>query len=575
MNPPPLGRLAALALALVVAMGAIVVRLAVLQVGRAEAFQAIAFDQRVHPIELPAWRGQIMDRAGEPLAMSVHATDVYADPRYVVDPRRTAERLVAALGRNAVIDVRELIAALSADTSFVFVARQVDMAVADRIEAMGLPGIGFLDVSARSYPAGPLAPHVLGFVDIDGNGISGLEYQYDELLAGRAGERVIELDPSRDHRIAGGVDDERPPVPGSDVVTTIDRDFQYQVQAGLREYVERNRARSGTVVVMDRRTGDILAMATYPWFDPNDPSSSKRWTWRNRAITDVYEPGSTNKVITAACAVEEGAIALDEPLSVPWQMDVGPFTIHDSHRHAVQRMTLGDIIALSSNIGAVQVAERLGPARMSRCLTRFGLRRETGIAFPGEDEGIVPPLEQWTDSSLPTMAYGQGLAVTPLQMISVFATIANDGIWVQPRLVGGTIDPEGTFHAAPDGQRRRVVRPSTARTVTGMLALAVDRGTGRAARVAGYQVAGKTGTSGVARPQGGYYTDRSIASFIGFLPAGDPQVVIAAILDQPRTVYGGVAAAPLFQTIARLAIERLGIAPAGDVAYPPTLRTSR
>ncbi|HSL15733.1 MAG TPA: penicillin-binding protein 2 [Actinomycetota bacterium] len=573
MNRPQLGRLVALALALVVAMGVIVVRLAILQVSRAGAFQAIAFDQRVHPIELAPWRGQIVDRTLEPLAMSVHATDIYADPRYVEDAWTTSQRLAGALGED--VDVEELVDDLTADTSFVFVARQAENAVAERIDAMGLPGIGFLDVSARSYPAGPLAPHVLGFVDIDGNGISGLEYQYDSLLAGTPGERIIELDPSRLHRIAGGVDRERPPVPGSDLVTTIDRDFQYQVQAGLEEYVERNRARGGTVVVMDRRTGDVLAMATYPWFDPNDPAAAKEGEWRNRAITDVFEPGSTNKVITAACALEEDVIGLEERLSVPWKMDVGPFTIHDSHPHPVQPMTIGDILAQSSNIGAVQVAERLGPTRMSRCLSRFGLGHQTGIAFPGEDEGIVPPLWQWTDSSLPTMAYGQGIAVTPLQMISVFSTIANDGVWVQPRLVRGTIDPGGTFHRAADAIRRRVVSVETARTVTSMLALAVDEGTGSGASIAGYQVAGKTGTARIPRPQGGYYTGRSIASFIGFLPAGDPDVVIAAILDRPTTVYGGIAAAPLFQTIARYAIERLGIAPAEEVVYPPTVRTVR
>jgi cell division protein FtsI (penicillin-binding protein 3) len=231
---------------------------------------------------------------------------------------------------------------------------------------------------------------------------------------------------------------------------------------------------------------------------------------------------------------------------------------------------LGDVIAESSNIGAVEVARRLGEERMDEYLTRFGLGRTTGVGFPGEAPGIIPPLSEWSDTSLATMAYGQGIAVTPLQMISVYATIANGGEWVQPRLVRGIVDPAGSFHAAPIASARRVVSESTAQMVTRMLAYAVQAGTGTAAQVPGYQVAGKTGTARIPLPDGsGYYTDRSIASFIGFLPASDPKVVIAAILDKPTTVYGGIAAAPLFQQIARYATLRMAIDPGRPVPLPP------
>ena len=563
MRRPPLRRLIAMFVFFAFALLSIVVRLAVLQVSRAEAYQDEAMQQRVSTVTLPAWRGRILDRSGEPLAMSVPARDVYADPRYVTTPWSTARRLAAVLE----VKVKPLARSLESHGTFVYVARHVSTDVAARIEAMHLPGIDTLPVSTRSYPAGALAPQLLGFVNIDGKGISGLEMQYDAQLAGRPGERTWEHG-SDGRPIVGGVDLERPPVPGVDVETTIDRDFQYQVQTALSQYVRMNHATGGMVIVMDPRTGDVYAMATTPGFDPNDPGASPPRTWRNRPITDVYEPGSTNKVITAAAAVQEHALPLDQRLLVPWTMRVGDYTIHDSHPHAPERMTIGDIVAQSSNIGAVMVANRLGAAKMARYLSAFGLGRPTGVDFPYEAPGIMLPLSQWSDSSLATMAYGQGIAVTPLQMISVFATIANGGEWVQPRLVRGTLDGDG-FHPAPAPVTRRVVSESTAHTVTQMLAYAVADGTGTEAQVDGYQVAGKTGTARIPRPDGGYFTDRSIASFIGFLPAGNPKVVIAAILDRPTTVYGGIAAAPLFQTVARYAIERLGLTPAPQVALPP------
>jgi cell division protein FtsI (penicillin-binding protein 3) len=415
---------------------------------------------------------------------------------------------------------------------------------------------------------------VLGFVGVDGVGLAGLELEYQGVLGGTPGERTRELDPSG-QPIVGGIDAERASAPGSDLVMTIDRDVQFQVQSALEEAVKSNQARGGTVIVMDPRTGDVYAMATYPWFHPNEFATARPSTWRNKAVTDVFEPGSVNKVITAAATVQERSLALDEQLSVPWKMRVGDFVIHDSHRHGVEAMTVGDIVAQSSNIGAVEVAERLGAARLATYLSKFGLGQVTGIGFPGESAGMMLPLYQWSDTSLATMAYGQGIAVTPLQMISVYATIANGGVWVQPRLVRGTVDPDGGFHPAPSSSIRRVVSDDTAQMVTRMLAFAVKAGTGAAARIPGFRVAGKTGTARIPRPTGGYYSDRYFASFIGFLPASNPRVVIAAILDRPTTEYGGIAAAPLFQQVARYAIERLGIAPGEALPPPPHAISAR
>ncbi len=566
MRRPPLSRLVALLAAMILALCGIFARLTVLQVSQAASLQDLALQQRLRTVELPATRGEIVDRSGEPLAISLEARDVYADPRYITDPWREASALAPLLGG----DVAELAQLLGRDTSFVYLARQVDPGLAERIAARGLPGIGFLPTTRRAYPAGPLAAQVLGFVGVDGVGLAGLELRYDELLAGTPGERTQEIDP-HGQPIAGGIDVERPPVPGSTLVTTLDREIQYLAQQALERAVRENRARGGTVIVMDVRTGDILAMASYPWFDPNAFTDAPASRYRNRAVTDAFEPGSTNKVITAAAAIDRHAVGLRQVFSVPWQMRVGGYTIHDAHPHPVMRMTLGDIIAESSNIGAVMVARRVGPTAMAAYLDRFGLGRPTGVGFPGESGGILPPVSAWTGSSLATMSYGQGIAATPLQMTAVYAAIANDGRWVQPRLVRGVRAPDGGFEPAPVSPTRRVVSPETAAVLTRMLVQAVDTGTGVNATVPGYEVAGKTGTARIPAPDGsGYLPGEYIASFIGFLPASEPRVAIAAILDRPATEYGGVAAAPLFQEIARSVITRLGLEPGTPLPPPPT-----
>jgi cell division protein FtsI (penicillin-binding protein 3) len=565
VSRPPAGRLVALFLVMTLAFVGITVRLAFLQVSRAEELQDLAFEQRVRTTLLPADRGEILDRNGEHLALSTPARDLYADPRQVVDPWGTAEQLAPVLG----LRVRGLAQTLSQDTSFVYLMRGMEPAAADRIMRLGLPGVGSLETTKRSYPAGALASQVLGFVGTDGEGLTGLELAYEELLAGIAGERTYELGPSG-QTIVGGIGDLRAAVAGSSVVTTIDLVLQFHVQAALEQAVEAQGARGGTVIVMDPRTAEILAMASYPWFDPNAFELSNESTYPNRAVTDAFEPGSTNKVITAAAAIQEAVLPLDERLSVPWTMRVGDYVIHDAHPHGVMRMTLGDIVAQSSNIGAVKVADLLGEESLASYLSGFGLGRASGVGFPGESDGIMLPLAEWSDTSLATMAYGQGIAATPLQMTSVFATIANDGRWIQPRLVRGIVDPTGEYRDLAPPQTRRVVTAETGQMVTRMLAFAVEHGTGLNAQVPGFQVAGKTGTARIPAPdQPGYLVGEYIASFIGYLPAGDPKVVVAVILDRPSAGYGGVAAAPLFRDVARAAIAQLRIGPAEPVAPPP------
>ena len=569
MRRPPVRRLVAIFTFLTVGLLGIVVRLSFLQVRDASAYERLALDQRLKILELPPRRGSILDDDRQPLAMSLDAKDVYADPKEVPDPDRTAATLAPLLHVNH----NRLARSLREDTSFVYLARQVDLETAADIGKMHLPGIGLLDSSKRYYPNGPLAPQVLGFVGIDDHGyanegLDGLELQYQRLLGGQPGRHVMEVDPAG-HLIPQGLNHDSPPVRGTDVVTTIDKELQYRAQVALASAVSANGARGGSVIVMNPRSGEVLAMATYPWFDPNHFADYPEHVFQNLPVTAVYEPGSVNKVITASAAIQDHVVPLTQQLLVPDTLQVADHVFHDAHTHPPTRMTLGDIISQSSNIGTTMIAERLGKRRLYHYLVRFGLGRATGVGFPGEVGGIMPPPNTWSGTSIGTIPVGQGVAVTPLQMASVYAAIANGGVYVQPRLVKGFVEPDGTYRPAPPSHRHRVISRRTDRIITRMLAYAVDAGTGTLAEIPGYWVAGKTGTALIPNTAGGYYSGRYVASFIGFLPASDPRLVVAAILDQPVTEYGGVASAPLFQEVSRYAIARLRIPPARRPALPP------
>ena len=405
-------------------------------------------------------------------------------------------------------------------------------------------------------------------VGVDGTGLAGLELEYQTLLAGTPGREVIEEDPSG-IVIPQGANDDQPSVPGDDLILTLDREIQYRAQVALAGAVRANHAKGGTVIVMDPHTGDILAMATYPWFDPNNFAKSNLDDVTNRAVTDVYEPGSVNKVITASAAIEEGVLRLNQRFKVSDSIDLYGSVFHDSHAHQPEQMTLGDIIAYSSNVGVIGVAQRLGQSRFSSYLHRFGLAKTTGSGFPGESAGLLPPVSRWSGASMATIPIGQGVAVTTLQMAAVYGTIANGGVWVQPRFVRATVGPGGQVMDAPASDSHRVVSTRTAQIVTRMLAYAVDVGTGTQAQLPGYWVAGKTGTARKVLPNGSGYSNKYVASFIGFAPASAPELVVAAVLDEPVTEFGGIAAAPLFQEVMRFALARERIPPAQKLPLPP------
>jgi cell division protein FtsI (penicillin-binding protein 3) len=562
---PPALRLAALFLVFALGFAAVAARLLVLQLRDAPSYMALGRDQRVRHIVLPATRGSIYDRDGNDLAISLPAKGVYANPELVPNASETAAEIAPILD----VSSAELWQKLQHEGSFVYLARRVAPEVAERIERLRLPGIGLLDESRRQYPSGGLASHVVGFVGLDGVGLAGLELQYERILAGRAGELVVEKDPAG-HLIPQGESRNVHAVPGADLVLTIDRDLQYRAGRALERAVKKNKARGGSVIVMDPATGEILAMTTYPSFDANLATEAPDEVLRNRAITDVYEPGSVNKVITASVALEKGIVGPREVFRVPDRRRVGPKVFHDAHPHPPMRMTLADIVAFSSNVGAIQVAQRVGKDRLDAYLKRFGFGRRTGIGFPGEGEGILPPTDEWWETGIGTIPIGQGIAVTPLQIAAVYATIANGGLWVRPRLVRGVIDAEGTFQLAPPPDRRRVVSASTARTITSMLSYAVEAGTGAEAQIPGYWVAGKTGTARKPLEDARGYSDQYVASFVGFAPASAPRLVVAAILDEPETVYGSIAAAPLFQEVTRFALTQQHVPSAHPLPPPPS-----
>ena len=564
MTRPPAGRLLALLIGMALALGGIVVRLAVLQVRESGTYEALGVEQRVRTEQLSAHRAEILDRNGSPLAITLDARDVYANPTLVTDPVGEAGTLAPILG----VPRADVMAALrTAGTTFAYVDRGVPVDVATHVSDLALPGIGVLPSERRMYPSGSIAAQVVGVTNVDGTGITGLERQYDGPLAGTPGERTVELS-AMGQEIAGGVQIDQEPQPGPDLELTIDRQMQFQTQVYLRQAVAANHAKGGTVIVMDPRTGEIYAMATYPSFDPNAFSTADPSHLVNRAVTDTFEPGSVNKTITAAAALSSGVVRPTDTFQVAGTRSIEGYTIHDAESHGTETMTLGDIIAHSSNVGISLVADRVGNQRLEQTFHAFGYGAPTGVGFPGEAAGMMQPSDQWSAITRATVSFGAGVAVSPLQMAAVYAAIANGGTYVQPSLVRATVGTDGVATPVPAAPHHRVVSAATSKQLTEMLAYAVQDGTGYAAQIAGYQVAGKTGTAKKV-DSAGKYIDRYVASFIGFLPASQPKVVIAAILDEPDTVYGGVAAAPLFQHVARYAIQRLGIEPSAPVALPP------
>lgn len=540
-------------------------RLVQLQGIESEGYTERAIRQRLKTIDLPAIRGKITDINGEPLAMTVDARAIYADPM-MVDPEEKP-RIPGVLASILDVPAEEIARKISEpDSAYEVLARGVTPDQARRVAEQKFEGIGSVPEYRRAYPNKEVAANLIGFVGRDGNGLAGLEYRLNGLLAGRSGWRRVEISREGQH-IPMGTDQRKDPVPGRGVRLTIDRDIQWKAQRALSRQVRKTRAESGSVIVMDPRNGHILAMATAPAFDPAAPERARKENLLNRAVTDVFEPGSTNKVITAAAVMEEAGIQPESEFVVPWRITRHGRTFRDSHRHPVQRLTFGGVMATSSNVGTILAAERISKDKLYDYLRAFGFGQPTGLDFPGESSGLLPPPEQWYGAQRYTVSFGQGVSVNALQMASVYATIANRGVRVPPVLVAGTTDERDVFTPARPPQPRRVISERTATELSRMLEGVTSReGTAPAAKVPGYRVAGKTGTAERANPdcgcyRGGGYT----ASFAGYAPADAPQLVVQVVLQDPkRGHYGGEVAAPVFKDVMSFALQSRKVPPTGS-----------
>jgi cell division protein FtsI/penicillin-binding protein 2 len=514
-----------------------------LQAVQAQPLDRLARGQHHATIEVPAARGSLLDRKGVELAIGKQAITVYANPRHVADPRATA----IAAARALRIDPDRLYGKL-ADRSrgFVYVARKADPERAAALKALNLTGLGFYPEERRVYPLGSVAAHVLGFAGLDNRGLSGLELALDKTLAGRSGRQTVARDPfGRTLDVLSSVS----PVEGRNVRLTLDDTLQANAESILRRTVRHWGAKAATAVVLDPRTGEVLAMASEPGFDANRFPETDKDTQRNRAVTDTYEPGSTLKVVTVAGALSEGLVTPATPFSLEPSIRVADRVIHEAHRTRTERMTVAEILSQSSNVGTITLAELLGRSRLETWVERFGFGKRSGVDFPGETSGILP--FYWSGSTIGTLPIGHGIAVTPVQMAAAYAAVANGGVWLRPRLV-----------ADRPPKRRRVMSKPVADQLLSMLRDVVIEGTGTEAEVEGYQVAGKTGTAAKPDPRGGYSQSRYVASFVGVVPASAPRLVVLVTVDEPNgAIWGGVVAAPAFQQIAHFALQYLEIPP--------------
>ncbi|MBI2168965.1 MAG: penicillin-binding protein 2 [Actinobacteria bacterium] len=555
-------------------------RLVEVQALSADRYAALGRSQRVRQVELAAERGTIFDRDGNELALSIPQQTVWADPRLVDDPAAYARQLAPLLAgpggpsergvgpvQQAELE-RTLLERLSKrGAGFVYLQRKVDDETAAKVAALQLPGVDFVPESKRHYPS-DLAASTLGLVGTDNEGLGGLELKYEDLLSGRPGELVVERDP-QGREIPLGMKRYTPPEPGSDLVLTIDHGIQFEAERALKSAVDEFGAKGGRAVVVDIGTGDILAMANVTAGHDGRPTGPDGHEERNRAVTDVYEPGSTNKVITVAGAIEEGLVSPDTGFVVPDHLAVADHVFSDHDPHPTETYSVRRILVESSNIGAIMIGKTLGKVRLDRYLREFGFGKETGLDFPGEPAGLLLDPDDWYPTSIGTVPIGNGLAVTALQMIDVYATVANQGVLREPRLVRATVDADGERHDRPLGSTRRVITEQTAELMRSMLIDVVREGTGTKAAIPGYLVAGKTGTARKPFENGrGYYDDRYMASFAGFAPADEPRLAAIVVIDEPSGVYGGIVAAPAFARIMQHALRIEGVPPVPGVGVP-------
>lgn len=552
-------------------------RLVDLQVVRREEFTKKARKQHERTVELPPRRGQITDAAGRSLAVTAQVDSVFAIPSEVENPASAAATLASILD----VPRKELEKKLdNPERDFVWVARRVPEETAQRVAARHLPGVRLVKESTRRYPQGAFAAAVLGYVGADNQGLAGLEYRYDSEVRGRPAHVTFLRDAARRFYASPGTDGRgrsalADGVEGASLVLTLDSAIQHTAERELDAAVEKWQAKGGSAVVLDPETGAVLALASNPSFDPNRYGESDADSRRCRPVTDVYEPGSTFKIITAAGALEKGTVSPDDLIDCGGgALTIGSTTIHEHGRNRWSVLSLADVIAHSSNIGIAHVGLGLGRGPFHANVRSFGFGQKTGIDLDGETVGILANPSTWSALTLPTMSFGQEIGVTVVQMARAYAAIANGGVLPTLRIVGEVRRPDGRIVRVEPPQGPRVISEGTARELRRLLSRVVEAGTGKLASIPGYTVAGKTGTAQKANPGGGYSRDRHVASFIGFVPAETPRLVIAVVVDEPKgKIYGGDVAAPVFASIGAeaLRVRRVPAQPSPDRIVPTIL----
>jgi cell division protein FtsI (penicillin-binding protein 3) len=532
-----------------------------LQVRDAERLRGMAEEQYLREIELPPRRGRILDRNGAELASTADVDSIYCNPRQLPDVRDAARRLARALG----LDRAELEKKLSQRRFFAWVKRKVTPDEVTAVKALGLPGLAFAREPRRFYPNRTLAATIMGHAGSEGNGLEGIELALDKQLRGTSSSvqgmrdalgRDIALENSAD-----GVGDGSGTSAGSDVVLTIDRYLTFITERALAAGAAEHHAKAAIAMMMDPHTGELLAMASVPTYNPNDPQSAADAGARNRAITDAFEPGSTMKTFTIAAALDAGAVRPDDHFDcMMGRLQVGKYTVHDTHPHG--SLSVAEVFKFSSNIGATKIARRLGKERLADALSRFGFGRRTGLGLPGEQGGVVRSIDKWGDIGFANVSFGQGMTATPLQIVTAMSAIASGGIYHPPRIVARVARPDGTIvpDAMPEQSGVRIISEKAAREMTSiMVGVTEVGGTARAAALDGYAVAGKTGTA--QKVSGGHYdSSKWVSSFIGFAPAEQPRVAIAVMVDEPQGAHlGGAVAAPIFKDIAEQTLRYLHV----------------
>lgn len=541
----------------------IVGRLIVLQVVQHDQLVARAERQQMSTVLAPAKRGEIFDRNGRLLAYSVDADTIYAVPTEITDAAKTAAALCGALDDCTAKTREELRDRLSQPRAFVYVRRRASPLQARRVAALGLEGIAFRKESKRYYPNRELAAHLLGYVGVDNVGLSGLEATYDKTIRGREGKLLVQTDARR--QVFSRL--ERSPTAGASIELTIDEHLQHIAEREIRNGVDAARADGGTAVIMDPYTGEILAMASWPTFNPNDYGDAPEHARRNRAVQDLYEPGSTFKIVTASAAIEEKVVTPDEIIDTSaGNIRFGSRVINDMHRYAPMSFT--DVIVKSSNVGAIKVGLKIGAERMGLYIRRFGFGRPTSPDFPGESPGIVWEPSKLNDSALASVSMGYQVGVTPLQMAAAASVIANGGTLYEPHVVRAIVKSGLRTTVEPKAVRRSIL-PETAATLTQIMEKVVTDGTAKAARLASYNVAGKTGTADKL-VNGRYSPSQQNVSFIGFVPSRRPALTVIVMIDSPRVGgdTGGAIAAPIFKRIADASLRHLGVTPTINPAPP-------